>query len=147
MPKLSFKIPQVKTLTDLGGIHLVVLSACETARGGEDKEGIEISGLSYYFLTSGAKSVIASLWLVNDASTSQLMRYFYQNLATGKITKTEALRQAQLTMIAGNQQNSNTKDRSSVRLTPGNSGQDASISRNLSHPYYWAPFILIGNGL
>ncbi|MBD2226962.1 CHAT domain-containing protein [Calothrix anomala FACHB-343] len=142
-----FKIPQVKTLTDLGGIHLVVLSACETARGGEDKEGIEVSGLSYYFLTSGAKSVIASLWLVNDASTSQLMRYLYQNLATGKITKTEALRQAQLTMIAGNQQNNNNKDRSSVRLTPGNSGQDASISRNLSHPYYWAPFILIGNGL
>ncbi|MEH1783067.1 MAG: CHAT domain-containing protein [Nostoc sp.] len=91
--------------------------------------------------------MIASLWLVNDASTSQLMRYLYQNLATGKITKTEALRQAQLTMIAGNQQNSDTKDRSSVRLTPGNSGQSAPISRNLSHPYYWAPFILIGNGL
>ncbi|MEJ6483807.1 tetratricopeptide repeat protein [Nostoc punctiforme UO1] len=143
----QFKIPEVKNLTDLGGIHLVVLSACETARGGEDKEGIEVSGLSYYFLTSGAKSVIASLWLVNDASTSQLMRYLYQNLATGKITKTEALRQAQLTMIAGNQQNSDTKDRSSVRLTPGNSGQTATISRNLSHPYYWAPFILIGNGL
>ncbi|MDZ8034430.1 CHAT domain-containing protein [Nostoc sp. DedSLP04] len=143
----SFKIPEVKNLTDLGGIHLVVLSACETARGGEDKEGIEVSGLSYYFLTSGAKSVIASLWLVNDASTSQLMRYFYQNLATGKITKTEALRQAQLMMIVGKNQNSDTKDRSSVRLTPGNSGQAATISRDLSHPYYWAPFILIGNGL
>ncbi|MDZ7952499.1 CHAT domain-containing protein [Nostoc sp. DedQUE09] len=142
-----FKIPEVKNLIDLGGINLVVLSACETARGGEDKEGIEVSGLSYYFLTSGAKSVIASLWLVNDASTSQLMRYLYQNLATGKITKTEALRQAQLTMIAGKNQNSDTKDRSSVRLTPGNSGQTATISRNLSHPYYWAPFILIGNGL
>ncbi|MHC5862180.1 CHAT domain-containing protein [Nostoc sp.] len=142
-----FKIPEVKNLTDLGGIHLVVLSACETARGGEDKEGIEVSGLSYYFLTSGAKSVIASLWLVNDASTSQLMRYFYQNLATGKITKTEALRQAQLTMIAGKNQNSDTKDRSSVKLTPGNRGQAATISRDLSHPYYWAPFILIGNGL
>ncbi|HYX16659.1 MAG TPA: CHAT domain-containing protein [Nostoc sp.] len=143
----QFKIPEVKNLTDLGGIHLVVLSACETARGGEDKEGIEVSGLSYYFLTSGAKSVIASLWLVNDASTSQLMRYLYQNLATGKITKTESLRQAQLTMIAGKNQNSDSKDRSSVRLTPGNSGQTAIISRNLSHPYYWAPFILIGNGL
>jgi CHAT domain-containing protein len=143
----QLKIPEVKNLTDLGGIHLVVLSACETARGGEDKEGIEVSGLSYYFLTSGAKSVIASLWLVNDASTSQLMRYFYQNLATGKITKTEALRQAQLTMIAGNQQNSDTKDRSSLILTPGKSGESAPISRNLSHPYYWAPFILIGNGL
>lgn len=41
--------------------HLVVLSACETAVGGTDKDGIEVSSISYYFLTSGAKSVIASL--------------------------------------------------------------------------------------
>ncbi|MDK2461256.1 CHAT domain-containing protein, partial [Aphanizomenon sp. PH219] len=142
----KFNITEIKNLTDLNGIHLVVLSACETARGGEDKEGIEVSGISYYFLTSGAKSVIASLWLVNDASTSQLMRLFYQNLATGKMTKTAALRQAQLTMIAGKTEGSET-NRSSVNYTPGQTGNSAAISRNLSHPYYWSPFILIGNGL
>jgi CHAT domain-containing protein len=142
----KLNITEIKNLTDLGGIHLVVLSACETARGGEDKEGIEVSGISYYFLTSGAKSVIASLWLVNDASTSQLMRLFYQNLATGKMTKTAALRQAQLSMIAGKTEGSDT-NRSSVNYTPGQTGNSASISRNLSHPYYWSPFILIGNGL
>jgi len=142
----QFKITEIKNLSDLGGIHLVVLSACETAQGGEDNDGIEVSGISYYFLTSGAKSVIASLWGVNDASTSELMRLFYQNLSTGKMSKTEALRQAQLTVIAGNKQSSDA-NRTSVHIEPVSSGSSASISRNLSHPYYWAPFILIGNGL
>nr|WP_322711478.1 CHAT domain-containing protein [Nostoc sp. ChiSLP03a]MDZ8212704.1 CHAT domain-containing protein [Nostoc sp. ChiSLP03a] len=128
--------------------HLVVLSACETALGGVDTDGIEMSGISFYFLSNGAKAVIASLWLVNDASTSQLMQQFYQNLSTGKMTKTEALRQAQIAMITGKNLSSDIQDqRSSVKFTPGTSGQSASISRNLSHPYYWAPFILIGNGL
>jgi CHAT domain-containing protein len=122
------------------------LSACETAQGGEDKDGIEVSGLSYYFLSRGAKSVIASLWAVNDASTSQLMAQLYQNLATGKMTKAEALQQAQLALIKGKNLNSDTT-RSSVNFTPGNSGQSAPISTNFSHPYYWAPFILIGNRL
>ncbi|MEJ6483808.1 CHAT domain-containing protein [Nostoc punctiforme UO1] len=128
--------------------HLVVLSACETALGGVDTDGIEMSGISFYFLSNGAKAVIASLWLVNDASTSQLMQQFYQNLSTGKMTKTEALRQAQIAMITGKNLSSDIQDqRSSVKFTPGTSGQSAPISRNLSHPYYWAPFILIGNGL
>ncbi len=126
--------------------HLVVLSACETALGGVDAHGIEMSGISFYFLTNGAKAVIASLWLVNDASTSQLMQPFYQNLSTGKMTKSQALREAQIAMIQGKNQSSDTK-RSSVNYMPGRSINSESISRNLSHPYYWAPFILIGNGL
>ena len=105
-----------------------------------------MSGISFYFLTNGAKAVIASLWLVNDASTSQLMQQFYQNLSTGKMTKSEALREAQIAMIQGKIQSSNT-DRSSVNYTPGQSRNSESISHNLSHPYYWSPFILIGNGL
>jgi CHAT domain-containing protein/Flp pilus assembly protein TadD len=135
------KIPVIQTMTDLGGIHLAVLSACETAKGGIDKEGIEVSGLSYYFLTSGVKSVVASLWLVNDASTSVLMQRFYRQLAAGK-SKAEALRQAQLSL--------------KNRQAPASEGERAALAivatrdrgpLNFSHPYYWAPFILIGNGL
>ncbi|MBW4520894.1 MAG: tetratricopeptide repeat protein [Scytolyngbya sp. HA4215-MV1] len=138
------KIPQIETLTDLGGIHLVVLSACETAKGGADKEGLEVSGISYYFLTSGAKSVIASLWLVNDASTSQLMQQFYQNLATG-MSKAEALRQAQRSLLKAGS-NATDQTRSDSFKLPAVDGSKP-ISRDRSHPYYWAPFILIGNNL
>ena len=140
-------VKDIQKIKDLGAIHLVVLSACETAQGGPDKEGIEVSGLSYYFLTQNAKSVLASLWRVNDVSTSQLMQQFYKNLATGKLTKPEALRQAQLSLIQGNNTGT-TGDRGSFnfKITTPN-GQTQTIARNLSHPYYWAPFILIGNGL
>ena len=140
-------VKDIQKINDLGAIHLVVLSACETARGGPDKEGIEVSGLSYYFLTQNAKSVLASLWRVNDASTSQLMQQFYKNLATGKLTKPEALRQAQLALIKGNNTGT-TGDRGSFKFTLINpDGRPETIVRNFNHPYYWAPFILIGNGL
>jgi CHAT domain-containing protein len=148
------KVTDIKNMNDLGGIHLVVLSACETAQGGPDKEGIEVSGLSYYFLTQNVKSVMASLWKVNDASTSRLMQQFYQNLATGKMSKAEALRQAQLAMISGKGMGGDGDDRRSVggdrgnfRIETTSDGKTPAITRNLSHPYYWAPFILIGNGL
>jgi CHAT domain-containing protein len=145
------KISEIKSNTDLGGIHLVVLSACETAKGGADQDGIEVSGISYYFLTGGAKSVIASLWLVNDASTSRLMRFFYSNLSTGEMTKTRALQKAQISMITGQNQpeprKQDSERRSSVERPPSSGSGSTPISRNFSHPYYWAPFILIGNGL
>ncbi|MFN5861824.1 MAG: CHAT domain-containing protein, partial [Pseudanabaena sp.] len=66
-------------IDDLYQVHLVVLSACQTALGDKGEDGVEISGLSYYFLNGGAKAVIASLWSVNDDSTSQLMKRFYAN--------------------------------------------------------------------
>lgn len=142
-------IPQIETLKDLSNVHLVVLSACETALGGPDQDGVEIAGISYYFLNRGAKAVIASLWLVNDYSTSLLMQNFYRNLAndTGKtpLTKTEALRQAQLNMLHGN-----TSTIENVAQSPRLGSQlpaTPSIGMKFSHPYYWAPFILIGNGL
>ncbi|MCX5963734.1 MAG: CHAT domain-containing protein [Cyanobacteria bacterium] len=120
-----------------------------TALGGSDRNGLEVAGIASYFLTSNAKAkaVLASLWKVNDASTSQLMQQFYKNLATGKLTKPEALRQAQLSLLQGN--NTGTAgDRGSFKFTPTNpDGQTQPISRNFNHPYYWAPFILIGNGL
>ncbi len=142
-----FKVTDIKKMNDLAGIHLVVLSACETAQGGPDKEGIEVSGLSYYFLTQNVKSVIASLWKVNDASTSQLMQQFYKNLATGKMSKAEALRQAQITLIQGNGTGTDGKRGGNFTIKVMVDGKTSTINRSLSHPFYWAPFILIGNGL
>jgi CHAT domain-containing protein/Tfp pilus assembly protein PilF len=121
----EYPIRDIQFLRNLKKVDLVVLSACETGLGESGSDGKEILGISAYF-TGGpdkAKAVLASLWRVNDTSTSDLMQSFYQNLSKGTMTKSEALRQAQLSMI----QNTSPK--------------------NYSHPYYWAPFILIGNGL
>ncbi|MDZ8034431.1 CHAT domain-containing protein [Nostoc sp. DedSLP04] len=131
----------------LPNVTLVVLSACQTALGGELGTGLEILGFGYQLQRTGVRASIASLWEVNDGGTQTLMNTLYTRLKSGKITKAEAIREAQIAMITGKNQSSDSKKRSSVRLTPGNSGQSAPISLNLSHPYYWAPFILIGNGL
>jgi CHAT domain-containing protein len=105
----------------LPNVDLVVLSACETALGGVLGNGTEILGLGYQMQRSGARATIASLWQVDDGGTQQLMEAFYHSLENFSESKAEALRQAQLALIQG--------------------------TENLNHPYYWAPFILIGNGL
>jgi CHAT domain-containing protein/Flp pilus assembly protein TadD len=143
-------ISDIKKLSDLGKIHLVVLSACQTALAARGADGIEISNVSFSFMERGVKAVIASLWQVNDASTSLLMQQFYKNLATGNMTKAEALRQAQLSLL--NKQLT-VKDALTKRGEPGGVEVVATGTRSLppppdfSHPYYWAAFILIGNGL
>ncbi|MBE9031566.1 tetratricopeptide repeat protein [filamentous cyanobacterium LEGE 11480] len=126
-----YAIPDIQTIRELRNVHLVVLSACDTGLGGRDNLGLEVSGMSSFFLgdANKAKAVLASLWKVNDESTSILMQQFYQGLAQGQ-RKTAALRQAQLFML---------------KQTPNNP-VDAP-EPNLTHPYYWAPFILMGNGL
>ncbi|MEM7793709.1 MAG: tetratricopeptide repeat protein [Cyanobacteria bacterium P01_C01_bin.118] len=137
------KIPDIETMQRrLRNLHLVVLSACQTALGGTNQEdGNEIAGLSSYFLEANrAEAVIASLWSVNDSSTSLLMQRFYENLAAGE-TKADALRKAQLFLLGSNQ----TAD-GDARLIGQRQAEDQGTTA-LSHPYYWAPFILIGNGL
>ncbi len=143
-------IPDIETLgTYLEDVHLAVLSACQTALGGPDEEGIEIAGLGYYFLKSQVDAVMASLWNVNDASTSQLMQAFYQILFEGTeadpVTKAEALRAAQLSLLRSNETSSSEAER--FTLTPKNPADQPRPESGLAHPYYWAPFILIGNGL
>jgi CHAT domain-containing protein len=137
-------------------IKLVVLSACQTALGEPDQDGIEVNGIAYYFLNSGASAVMASLWNVNDASTSQLMQQFYHHLTaspqtgTQPKTKAEALRNAQISMITGNSEALEDTQRrlfgARLRDRPL-SDIPAPGGDRLSHPYYWSPFILIGNGL
>jgi len=103
-------------------VDLVVLSACETGLGGQLGNGEEILGFGFQIQKTGAKSAIASLWVVDDGGTQELMNAFYATLPLNKFTKAESLRQAQTALISGKNQ-------------------------RLNHPYYWAPFILIGNGL
>ncbi|MBD2328700.1 CHAT domain-containing protein [Alkalinema sp. FACHB-956] len=137
-------ITDIANLTNLSTKHLVVLSACETGISSASSDGTEISGISNYFLRRGAKSVLASLWAVNDASTALLMQQFYQHLANGQ-TKAQALQQVQQAFIT--EQFSLTDARALPRANarPDVPGQPAPNS--LAHPYYWAPFTLVGNSL
>ncbi|MEM6253880.1 MAG: CHAT domain-containing protein, partial [Cyanobacteria bacterium P01_D01_bin.156] len=137
------RIPDIETMQRrLRNLHLVVLSACQTALGGTNQQdGTEITGLSSYFLEANrAEAVVASLWSVNDRSTSMLMQRFYENMAAGE-TKADALRKAQLSLLGSDQ----TAD-GDERII-GQREAEASGAAPLSHPYFWAPFIMIGNGL
>ncbi|MBD1874969.1 tetratricopeptide repeat protein [Nodosilinea sp. FACHB-131] len=126
---------------------LVVLSACETAVGeAQLGSGVEILGFGYQMQTAGAKAAIASLWQVSDGGTQVLMNAFYAGLQAG-YTKAEALQLAQQALIDGDFTIAGAGDRADITLVTAQSGLPRAVSDNLSHPYYWAPFILIGNGL
>ena len=122
---------EIKTWS-LPKVDLIVLSACQTAFGGTLGNGEEILGFGYQIQRTGARAAIASLWFVDDGGTQVLMDAFYAALKQENITKAEALRQAQIALITGQ---------------PANSSLPPKLSNHLSHPFYWAPFILIGNGL
>jgi tetratricopeptide (TPR) repeat protein len=114
------------TTLDIFGLRLqaslVTLSACQTGRnviGGGD----ELLGLMRAFLCAGAASLVLSLWAVEDRSTAQLMEMFYNRLAQGG-SKGQALRAAQLQFLQKPKEH-------------GHEGYD--------HPYYWAPFFLVGD--
>ena len=97
-------------------IELLILSACQTAAG--DKRAV--LGLAGVAMRSGARSTLATLWAVQDRSTADLMVRFYETLNQPGLSKAEALRQAQLSLLR---------------------------SPQYQHPFYWAPFVLVGNWL
>jgi CHAT domain-containing protein/Tfp pilus assembly protein PilF len=101
---------------DLQGTQLVVLSACETGVG-EVQNGEGVYGLRRALVLAGAQTQVASLWKVADEATKDLMVDYYQRLLNGE-GRSVALREAQRTMI---------------------------ISKERSHPYYWAAFVPIGH--
>ena len=138
-------ITDIAKLNNLTTTHLVVLSACETGLSGGGQDGTEISGISGYFLRRGAKSVLASLWSVNDASTALMMQQFYQTLSQTPLTKAQALQKIQQDFISGKL---TTKEADAIPRAGGRryiEGQPPITS--LEHPYFWAPFILTGNHL
>jgi len=97
--------------------EIVVLSACETARG-VVKEGEGLIGFAWAIFVAGCPSSLLTQWQVADKSTAELMTSFYRNWRSQGISKAEALQRAQLRLLC---------------------------SKQWSHPFFWAPFVLIGD--
>ncbi|NEP01406.1 MAG: CHAT domain-containing protein [Symploca sp. SIO2E9] len=97
-------------------IELLVLSACQTATG-DKRAALGLAGVA---VRAGARSTLATLWLVDDRATAELMIRFYRELTDTRISKAEALRRAQVALL---------KD------------------KYYQHPRLWAPFVLVGNWL
>jgi CHAT domain-containing protein len=124
-------VAEIYDLPDVfSGVDLLTLSACNTAIGISTGNGEEVDAFGELAQRQGAKAVIASLWSVADASTGLLMQKFYQlrmqNSGPG-ITKVEALQEAQLAFLH--------KEVKAPEFS----------EKDYAHPYFWAPFILIGN--
>ncbi|NEO98262.1 MAG: CHAT domain-containing protein [Symploca sp. SIO2E9] len=107
---------QVRERQNKRPIELLILSACQTAAG-DKRAALGLAGVA---LRSGARSTMATLWSVQDNSTTQLMTQLYAALNQPGITKAEALRQAQLSLLK---------------------------SPQYQHPFYWSAFVLVGNWL
>jgi CHAT domain-containing protein len=118
---------------DLGHVDLATLSACETGLG-KWAAGEGLLGLQRAFQVAGARSVVATLWTIDDEAGRQLMIDFYDNLWGKKMSRVEALRAAQLTMLREGGK------RGFVRLDV-----PKAADSQRAPPYYWAPFILSGD--
>lgn len=98
-------------------VQLLSLTACTTAVG-DDRAALGLAGVA---AQAGVRSVLASLWFVNDAATSELVKGFYADLKNPDLSKAKALQQAQIKLI--------------------------EAGGKFARPAYWAPFILVGNWL
>ncbi len=101
---------------DLGNVAMLALSACESGLG-RVENGDEVLGFTRSFLSAGTSTLLASLWPVSDTATEKLMTTLYADLAKGEQVQ-DAMRDAQRAVMA---------------------------DPETSHPFYWAPFNLIGN--
>lgn len=139
---------------DFNGVELMTLSACNTGVGGN---GREIEGFGAMVQINGAKAVLATLWPVADQSTSIFMQNMYRIHEKEKLSKAEALQKAQIMFIkdedlGGGDGDGGAKGRGRVL---GLSTKDEKPAQTgaytpdpkapYAHPYYWAPFILMGN--
>jgi CHAT domain-containing protein len=130
----AFPLSQMRNLNlRIPVVQLLILSACRTALGNPQAE-LGFAGLS---VQSGAKATIASLWSVSDGGSMVLMTDFYRQLKTADI-KAEALRNSQIALLRGKV---NLKTQYSLLPPALVPLKDA----DLSHPYYWAAFTLVGN--
>ena len=126
------------------GTQLLTLSACSTARGEAAQNGREMDSLDMLAQRKDAAAVLATVWDVNDASTSRLMGDFYARwMNDPKDGKAEALRQAQLALLHGAPAASETGRARGPHLDE--EAPPAHQTNDYSHPYYWAPFVLVGN--
>jgi CHAT domain-containing protein len=131
----------------LSDVDLITLSACDTAVGAADSDGREVESFGALAQDHGARAVVATLWEVADRSTALFMAQFYARRHRGQ-PKAEALGDTQLAFIHGD-----------MTGHEGGTGRGVSIAgldvdrflphgeRSYVHPFYWAPFILMGNWL
>jgi len=112
------KLENLIRLSDLRNrpVDLLTLSACQTAVG-DDQAALGLAGIA---IKAGAQNALASLWFVDDKATALLISEFYRQLQTARVTKAQALQQAQRTLLR---------------------------DPNYQHPLFWAAFLLIGNWL
>lgn len=125
-------------------VDLLTLSACQTAVGGPNANGREIEGFGAMAQQSGAKSVLATLWSVADESTGLFMKTMYQQRVNQGLSKIEAIRQVQLAMLSGDLKGESGTERGFNRDAQT---KTSATWPGYSHPFYWAPFILMGNWL
>ena len=144
------KVADAGSGLDLSGVELVVLSGCETGLGMRGHG--RVYSLQQAFHMAGCKTVIASLWRVNDAATAALMAKFYHELWVNKKPPIEALREAQLTIyyhpelipdLAGERGAPKLKEAAAVK-----SGEPAAPATGPKRAAtkLWAAFVLSGVG-
>jgi len=112
----------------LSALDLITLSACETELS-DTADGSEFEGLGALFQKMGARAVIGTLWSIQDEGSAQFMREFYAARGENRrMSKARAMQEAQVALLSGKVVSANPKI-------------------DLRHPYYWAPFVLMGNWL
>ncbi len=130
-----------------GGVDLVTLSACETAKGG-GAEGDEVESFGAIAQMNGASAVMATLWPIADEPSGQLMADFYKGLVVDGLDKAGALRRAQIAMLRGQSNaESNVPERGASAAEDGAALPPETGAVTTRHPYYWSPYILMGNWL
>jgi CHAT domain-containing protein len=97
-------------------LELLVLSACETAQG-DDRAVLGLAGIA---VRTGARSVLSTLWVAQDAPNTEFMVRFYEELSKPGMTKVQAVRQAQVALLK---------------------------EYGYTAPYIWATYVLVGNWL
>ena len=110
---------QANTNSQQQNIDLLVLSACQTAEG-DNRATLGLAGVA---VRAGSQSTLATLWEVNDKATTSFMTEFYRQLIREKKSKAQALQAAQLSLLQG------------------------TIGQGLTHPAFWAAFVLVGDWL
>jgi CHAT domain-containing protein len=121
-------------------IEMLVLSSCRTALGNDQAE-LGFAGLA---VKSGVKTALGSLWYVSDEGAMALMTKFYEQLKMSSF-RADALRKAQIAMIKGEVKFEKGKLRLSPKIQLSIPGNITTASYNLSHPYFWSGFVMIGN--
>ncbi|MCL2010940.1 MAG: CHAT domain-containing protein [Synergistaceae bacterium] len=132
-----------------GKVDQLTLSACNTAMHVDENAGREMEGLGVVAQKQGARAVLATLWAINDESTGVFMPRFYTLLQREDMTRTEALRQAQVEFIRGilpSPDSVISLAERGRRVSDQGAGEEQTFS-GYSHPFFWAPFILMGNWL